>query len=237
MMYLKKAIQALEKKGILLVFPIRNAKNPPSLWYEFFPKTKMRWEWDDSGDSRLGDLWRLKDELSSSGKVVYTKWYKNSATFLSFECFEALYKLLSDKDFYQNPSTQSLKIHQRLLENSPVSSKTLRKEFKENQGWKSNLLDKYLKDLWQRLWIVGYGEVDDGAFPSLALAASSLMFEAQVKKASKLKSKEALSILEKRLGKDSLFLTQLHKIQWSKMPDRIEKRSNALSFEDLQDRK
>lgn len=34
-----------------------------------------------------------------------------------------------------------------------------------------------MKQLWARLLIVGFGEVDDGAFPSLAVAATELMFE------------------------------------------------------------
>jgi hypothetical protein len=34
-----------------------------------------------------------------------------------------------------------------------------------------------MKFLWTRLLIVGVGEVDDGAFPSLAVGATELVFE------------------------------------------------------------
>jgi hypothetical protein len=34
-----------------------------------------------------------------------------------------------------------------------------------------------MKALWSRLLVVGIGEVPDGAFPSLAVAATELMFE------------------------------------------------------------
>ena len=33
------------------------------------------------------------------------------------------------------------------------------------------------KELFTRLWIVGFGEVDDGAFPSLAVGATELIFD------------------------------------------------------------
>jgi len=34
-----------------------------------------------------------------------------------------------------------------------------------------------MQELWQRLLIVGFGEVDEGAFPSLALGATRWIFE------------------------------------------------------------
>ena len=36
---------------------------------------------------------------------------------------------------------------------------------------------KALDELWARLLILGGGEVDDGAFPSLAIGATDLLFE------------------------------------------------------------
>ena len=34
-----------------------------------------------------------------------------------------------------------------------------------------------MRELWERLLIVGVGEVDDGAFPSLAVGATEVLFE------------------------------------------------------------
>src|SRR4051812_35309378 len=89
----KSAISAIERQGILLVYPIKNASDPPSLWGVAHPRKKMRWEWDDSGDDSVADLWHLRMELSTSRKVIYTKWYKGRATFFSLPVFQALLAL------------------------------------------------------------------------------------------------------------------------------------------------
>src|SRR5205809_926272 len=93
-MKISSAVSAIEKNGILLVYPIDNRKEPPSLWSSFFPKSQMRWEWDTGGDHRVADLWRLREELSRSGKVVYAKWYRGRATFFSKQVFTWMLALL-----------------------------------------------------------------------------------------------------------------------------------------------
>ena len=70
----KSAVVKINKNGILLVFPVNNQKQPISLWSEFFPRSKMRWEWDELGDNRVGQLWSLMKKLSDCGEVVYSKW-------------------------------------------------------------------------------------------------------------------------------------------------------------------
>src|SRR5687767_5530271 len=89
----RSAISRINKNGILLVFPINNRKEPKSLWSEFFPRTKMKWEWDETGDNRVGDLWMLMKRLSDCRQVVYSKWYQGRATFFSRELFVALLSL------------------------------------------------------------------------------------------------------------------------------------------------
>ena len=93
MMNQKSAISKINKKGVLLVFPINNKPESvslPSLWSEFFPKTKMKWEWDEKGDNYVFELWSLMKHLSASGEVVYSKWYQGRATFFSKELFTAM---------------------------------------------------------------------------------------------------------------------------------------------------
>jgi hypothetical protein len=47
---------------------------------------------------------------------------------------------------------------------------------KQGKFWESTY-QKALKELWERLLIVGWGEKDDGAFPSLNMASTKLFFE------------------------------------------------------------
>ena len=84
---LQKAVTQINLHGILLVFPINNRDEPKSLWSEFYPRTKMRWEWDDSGDQKVSDMWSLMKRLSTTKQVVYSKWYQGRATFFSLELF------------------------------------------------------------------------------------------------------------------------------------------------------
>src|SRR4051812_17327021 len=90
----QKAVAAIERSGVLLVYPIQNRPDPPSLWTALHPRTAMRWEWDESGDDRVADLWHLRERLSRSGEVVYAKWFQGRATFFSREVFTAFLTLL-----------------------------------------------------------------------------------------------------------------------------------------------
>jgi hypothetical protein len=83
----KKALEAINKNRILLVYPIKNQKEPASLWSVLYPRSEMVWEWDAGADGRVSSLWILREELSRSGKVIYAKWYQNRATFFSHEAF------------------------------------------------------------------------------------------------------------------------------------------------------
>jgi hypothetical protein len=173
---MKKAIQAIDKYGILLVYPIKNAGDPPSLWSVLHPRSKMEWEWsDDSNNDRVADLWHLRMELSTSKKAVYTKWYQNRATFFSREYFTAALAILRQTKIPL--SRDALNLLALMQESSPLSTK----ELKMGADLRGKLLEstynKAMKELWSRLFIVGFGEVDDGAFPSLAVGATSLLFE------------------------------------------------------------
>src|SRR4051812_23826892 len=90
MMTKRSAIAKINEKGMLIVFPVNNQKEPPSLWSEFYPRSKMRWEWNEGNDSRVADLWFLMKELSKSGEVIYSKWYRGRATFISKPLFVAM---------------------------------------------------------------------------------------------------------------------------------------------------
>lgn len=213
---LSSAVAAVNKKAILLVFAVKNKRHLPSLWSEFYPRSEMRWEWDEKGDQRVADLWHLREELSSSKKVVYAKWFQGRATLISKKLFPLLlsslnFSMAGEAWQKRSLSPASQKMLKLLEDSSPLSTK----ELKEMSGLKGKSFEadyhRSLSELWKRLLIVGSGEVDDGAFPSLAISATSLLFEKQWIAAQNLSPLDARKMLEQKLGSSSVFLKYLHR--------------------------
>lgn len=171
----RAARAAIERHGALLVYPLANRKEPASLWSELHPGVAMRWAWDEGADDRVVDLWHLRERLARSGDVVYSKWFKNRAVFFSRALFTAMLA-----EAIPRPSTLSREARDilELLENdSPQSTKVLRREAglvgRENErDW-----TRAMRALFEGLHVVGTGEVQDGAFPSLAVGATRSIFE------------------------------------------------------------
>lgn len=211
-MSVKKGIKFIEDSGLLLVFPINNKKEPDSLWNKRHPRSKMRWEWDESGDNRVARLWHLREQLSTSGKVVYTKWYQNRATFFSLEAFThflAVQRTGKRRDAIENREAQS--IIDILEMDSPLSTKQI-KEAVDLQGRSLELhYNRAMKELWQSGLIVAFGEVQDSSFPSLAVGATKNLFEGLWQTSEKLDFDESLTWLGRKLGEESLFFKYLKK--------------------------
>jgi hypothetical protein len=172
----QQAIQAVEKNGFLLVFPIKNQDYPNSLWAELFPNVEMRWEWDDSADSRVARLWHVREEIARSKQIVYGKFYRGRATVLSKATFVNLLCVNAASEYsVKNPEARA--ILEALRMDSPLSTKQLR----AHTGLQGRLLEsaysRAIKELWQNFLIVGIGEIDDSAFPSLAHASTQTVFE------------------------------------------------------------
>lgn len=212
---------------MLLVFPANNSKEIPSLWSEFFPRTKMVWEWDDDGDSRVAELWHLREKLSKSGQLVYGKWFRGRATLMSRELFPALLRSLNPR----LPTITGLSFNAReildlLEEDSPLSTKQLRRytdlQGKENES----RYMRALKELWNRNLIVGFGEIDEGAFPSLAMGATKLLFEDLWLEALDLSVEQAHATVVKLLGNQSPFYKFYEKQRMA-----IEQKSNLSDSE------
>jgi hypothetical protein len=205
-MNVRSAVTKVNKRHMLLVFPVNNSKAIPSLWNEFFPKSKMLWEWDEGGDNRVSDLWHLREKISKSGLIVYGKWFRGRATLTSRELFPSLLKSLNPK----LPQVEGLSFNAReildlLEEDSPLSTKQLRR-FTDLQGKENEpRYTRALKELWSRNLIVGFGEIDEGAFPSLAMGATKLIFEDLWNEALDLPVEEAHENVERLLGIDSPF--------------------------------
>lgn len=174
---LARAVKLVDKAGILLVFPIENREDPPSLWNALHPGEKMVWEWDEDGDFRVADLWHLRAALAESREVVYAKWLRGRATVIAKEVFRAMLGRVVGPNEPRGLSHEAAAILELLHESSPQSTKSIRQQMDLAGPHGERVYKKALDELWARLLIVGIGEVDDGAFPSLAIGATALLFE------------------------------------------------------------
>ncbi|MBX3221588.1 MAG: hypothetical protein KF795_13790 [Labilithrix sp.] len=173
-----RAITIVERLGIALVYPIDNKAEPRSLWSELYPGTRMEWSWDADADPRVAEVWHLRERLARSNDVAYAKWFRGRATFFALPVFHALLgRLAAAGDVFAGLPPEALAILDLLRERSPLSTKELRAladlRGKEHEA----LFNRVMKALWTRLLVVGTGEVEDGAFPSLAVGATELLFE------------------------------------------------------------
>ena len=203
---LSSAVAAIERQGALLVYPIDNRPAPPSLWSAFHPRTPMRWEWDADGDDRVSELWHLREELSRSGRVVYAKWFRGRATFFARDIFVGLLAALESGRGRPVLSGEATRLLQALEQDSPLSTKQLKATTDLRGAALSAVYERAMKELWARGLIVGYGEVDEGAFPSLAVGATRLLFEDLWDEACGMGTEAGRDRLHARLPKDSLFL-------------------------------
>lgn len=206
-MNVRSAVSKIEKRGCLLVFPVNNRKEPRSLWSEFFPRTPMRWEWDESGDNRVGELWHLRERLSKSGQVVYTKWFRGRATVFSRDLFRALLASFgtSRPDGSRGLSFQARDVLDLLDEDSPQSTKALKRAAGLQGREMERTYNSSTKELWSRLLIVGFGEVDEGAFPSLAIGSTAVIFEDLWRESRELSGAEAMATIDRFLPKGEPF--------------------------------
>lgn len=202
----EKSINAINKNGLLLVFPVKNANEPRSIWSELYPRTEMIWSWDDTNSKKVHDTWILMKRLSDCRKVIYSKWYQGRATFFSIELFTALVaKSLHTSHQFKLLSSNARQILEALEMDSPLSTKEL-KAVSELQGrYYEGTYNKALRELFQRFLIVGYGEVDDGAFPSAAMAATKTIYEDIYEQACNLNLKKAQDTIDKYVPTKSKF--------------------------------
>jgi hypothetical protein len=211
----QKIIQAIEKEGCLLVYPLDNKKEPKSIWSSLYPKTEMRWEWDQDGDNRVAELWVLREELSRSEKVIYSKWYKNRATFFSEDVFINLLSFLGSAREEVILPRDAREALDSLLMDSPQSTPLL----KENLGLRGRMFEaqynRALKPLWNHLYLVGYGEVADSSFPSLNIAAAATLFEPLWLQAKEVSAKRAEKFLQSKLGEENPFYKYAVKLRAS----------------------
>ena len=211
---LSSAVNSVRQHGALLVFPINNSQQPHSLWSEFFPKTRVVWDWNENSDYRVGEMWQMMKRLSDCREVVYSKWYQNRATFFSQEVFTAMLSVRRTHQMSRNQFSETARVLFEILENnSPLSTRKL-KEFADLQGRNNETAySRAMKELFTRLLIVGFGEVEDGAFPSLAVGATELLFENLWREGSALPPVTAKATLERFLPSGSHFRRHFERCQ------------------------
>lgn len=175
---LQTAVTAINQYGALLVFPANNEPLPPSLWSVFHTGKKMDWDWSSDGDSLVPQLWHLRTELAVSNEVVYTKWFQGRATVFSKELFTRILSTYSSKeDPLEGVSDQARIIYSVLMDDSPLPTKELKARVREESDTAMTSFDRSMKELWRRCLVVGYGEVEEGGFPSLAVGVTKNLFE------------------------------------------------------------
>ncbi len=211
----RKAIQAINQRGMLLVYPLANKPEPKSIWSELFPRTKMRWEWDAGGDDRVAGLWHLREQLSRSREVVYSKWFQGRATLISMEVAAGLIGYLEAGRMREQITHDSANVLELLLSDSPLSTKQL----KVASDLEGRLLEpnynRALKPLWQNLLILGFGEFEDSSFPSLGIGATQSLFEELWNEGLRIKPATAEKFLQAKLGEANPFWKFARKIKTS----------------------
>ncbi len=199
---LSAAIEHINEHGALLVYPIKNRPNLPSLWKCFYPRTEMIWDWSAEGSDKVAYLWHLRTDIALSQEVVYTKWISGRATFLSRDLFTALVSYVS-----QQPSLSlheaSKEVLSALEDDSPLATKALRDVTGLTGKFFESRFQKALRELWSKLLIVGCGEADEGGFPSLMVGASKLIFEDLWEESERLSFSEREEILLKYIPSSS----------------------------------
>jgi hypothetical protein len=196
-----KVVAAIEKLGALLVYPLKNRDDIPSIWSVLYPRSEMRWAWDADADPRVSSVWILREQIARSRKVVYSKWFRGRAVFFSQALFRSM---LSVKRPWQIDRTREAgELLQVLEDDSPQSSKELRRNAGLRGKESERVWTRATRELWEQLAIVGTGEVPDGAFPSLEIGATRWIFEDLWEEAQRQRPDEAL--LEAQLPAGSAF--------------------------------
>jgi hypothetical protein len=203
---LEKAVSRIDERGVLLVFPINNRELPLSLWSEFFPGKRMVWDWNDDGAGEVADMWGLMKRLSDCREVVYSKWYQGRATFFSRELFAAMLRVRCVQADSRRRLSPTAKLLFEVLENnSPLSTRKL-KELTDLQGKLHEAeYSGAMKELFTQFLIVGFGEVDDGAFPSLAVGATELLFDDLWRRAEEIPVRKAQATIDRWMPQSSHF--------------------------------
>jgi hypothetical protein len=174
---LKNAIFEVERLGTVAIFPEKSRKKSSiiSLWELFYPRTPMRWEWDESADKGVVKLWWLKNEIAQTKKVLYGRFFSNRPVLVSISEAQTILKSLKPRPL----SSLAREILSRLEDNSPQTKRMLGRELRRD-GWEPTRaeFERALLELQRNFQIVSLGdsEREKGPMPSSEYAALGLVF-------------------------------------------------------------
>lgn len=210
---LARARSAITEHGALLVYPLANRRDPPSLWHALYPRTEMRWSWDEGADERVAGLWHLREQLAREKQVVYGKWFRGRAIFVSRELFVPMLAL--SRADPRPLSVEAREILALLIDDSPQTTKRLRREAALTGRDSERVWTRAMRELWERFLIVGVGELDDGSFPSLLVGATRLIFEELWEAAEAEPSEAQRATIEEKLGTSPAFASWWRRLRTS----------------------
>ena len=173
---------------MLLVFPWVTALSP-ILVVRDLPAQQDAWEDDDGMVAPSSGIY---GRTSLLGEVVTPSGITGHGVFA-----QGLHR--SPCTCWGTRGFQARDILDILIADSPQSTKALRRETGLTGRPNERIYERALKELWTRLFIVGFGEIDEGAFPSLAMGATKVLFEDLHTKASTMGAEEAAA------GREALF--------------------------------
>jgi len=125
MKYFQRSLQAIEKQGALLVFPIANSNEPHSLWSQLFSQDENALEWDDGADNRVAELWHFTRRAGSFSPGRLFEMVPRARTFFSKSVFQTMLALRRPFEPVL-AMTEARSVLEILEENSPLSTKALR---------------------------------------------------------------------------------------------------------------
>ncbi len=173
----------------------------------------MRWDWSEDSQDKVPALWHMRERLSRSRKVVYVKWFQGRATFFSLDVFTALLSCYASlPDPLIGLDLGARRVYLTLLEDSPLPTKELRELSGFSGRAREAEFQRALRALWNRALIVGYGEVEEGGFPSLAIGCSRHLFEDQWDRAKVMTVGEREQTIGRVFPADSPFLKAYRKV-------------------------
>jgi hypothetical protein len=153
-------------------------------------------------------------ELSDCREVVYSKWYQGRATFFSRDVFTAmLAEFRSTHNLLMGLSETARTLLSQLESDSPVSTRELKKLTDLVGKFHEPTYSRGMKDLFLRGLIVAFGEVDDGAFPSLAVGATSAIYEDLWEQSKDLNSAAAREVIDSAMPEGSAFRKFFDKVK------------------------
>lgn len=126
-----------------------------------------------------------------------------------------------------------------LEHDSPLSTKVLKQLSGLIGKANERRYERALKELWSRMRIVVFGEIDDGAFPSIAIGATRVLFEDLWQEARKQNISQADAWVREQLPPDSLFGKHYLKLKKAQAVNKKTtstpslKKERVIRFEDL----